>query len=112
VLVGLGKLDRAISDYTAAILLDRTFAPAYLGRADVLAKRGEHTRAVTDYTRYITLRPKDWQGFLSRATAYKALGKTDLADADAATAVKLRRAAREKRKALPARRKTPSAAGQ
>lgn len=104
------ELDRGIAAYTRTM---RRFPPrtnthfkARYNRACALLERGRTDKALADYSRYITLRPRDWKGYLERATIYKKIGKKGLADADAATAVKLRRQARRP-KTQPATKPLP-----
>jgi tetratricopeptide (TPR) repeat protein len=46
-----GEVDRAISDYTKAIVSDPTYAPAYNGRGRAYVSKGDYVRAVDDVTR-------------------------------------------------------------
>jgi hypothetical protein len=46
-----GEVDRAISDYTKAIVSDPNFAPAYNGRGRTYVSKGDYVRAVDDVTR-------------------------------------------------------------
>jgi tetratricopeptide (TPR) repeat protein len=46
-----GEVDRAISDYTKAIVLDPNYAPAYNGRGRAYVSKGDYVRAVDDVTR-------------------------------------------------------------
>ena len=46
-----GDIDRAISDYTKAIVLDPNYAPAYNGRGRAYVSKGDYVRAVDDVTR-------------------------------------------------------------
>jgi len=46
-----GEADRAISDYTRAIVSDPNYAPAYNGRGRAYVSKGDYVRAVDDVTR-------------------------------------------------------------
>jgi tetratricopeptide (TPR) repeat protein len=46
-----GEVDRAISDYTKAIVSDPNYAPAYNGRGRAYVRKGDYVRAVDDVTR-------------------------------------------------------------
>ena len=46
-----GDSDRAISDYTKAIVLNPNYAPAYNGRGRAYTSKGDYVRAVDDVTR-------------------------------------------------------------
>jgi len=46
-----GEVDRAISDYTKAIVSDPNYAPAYNGRGRAYVSKGDYVRAVDDVTR-------------------------------------------------------------
>ena len=48
-----GLIDDAEEMYTRAIMADRTFATAYLGRANVRLERGQLMEAVADYEQYL-----------------------------------------------------------
>src|SRR5262245_13953507 len=46
-----GEVDRAIADYTKAIVSDPNYAPAYNGRGRAYVSKGDYVRAVDDVTR-------------------------------------------------------------
>ncbi len=46
-----GDSDRAISDYTKAIVLDPSYVPAYNSRGRAYVSKGDYVRAVDDVTR-------------------------------------------------------------
>jgi tetratricopeptide (TPR) repeat protein len=46
-----GEIDRAISDYTKAIVADPNYAPAYEHRGRAYVSKGDYVRAVDDVTR-------------------------------------------------------------
>jgi len=56
-----GNIDDAEAMYTQAILADRTFAAAYLGRANIRLQRGLLDEAVADYQQYLIFAPRSPQ---------------------------------------------------
>jgi tetratricopeptide (TPR) repeat protein len=46
-----GEVDRAISDYTKAIVSEPNYVPAYNGRGRAYVSKGDYVRAVDDVTR-------------------------------------------------------------
>jgi tetratricopeptide (TPR) repeat protein len=46
-----GEIDRAISDYTVAIVLNPNYAPAYNSRGRAYTSKGDYLRAVADVTK-------------------------------------------------------------
>jgi len=56
-----GNIDDAEAMYTQAIQADRTFATAYLGRANVRLQRGLLDEAVADYEQYLIFAPQSPQ---------------------------------------------------
>lgn len=73
-------LDKAISDFTKAILLDGKDADAYLHRGIALKIKGDMDKAIQDYTKAIELAP-DATAYSNRGNAW--LKKGDLAKAQA-----------------------------
>ena len=56
-----GNIDDAEEMFTRAILADRTFAAAYLGRANIRLQRGLLNEAVADYQQYLIFAPRSPQ---------------------------------------------------
>jgi len=56
-----GFMDEAMDMYNQAIQMDRTFATAYLGRANIRLQRGELNEAITDYQQYLIFAPRSPQ---------------------------------------------------
>ena len=46
-----GDVDRAISDYTKAMVFNPNYAPAYNSRGRAYASKGDYVRAVDDVTK-------------------------------------------------------------
>lgn len=80
----LVNLEEAIDDYSKAIELNRRFAPAWIGRADMRRRRQEFQEAIDDTSIGLCLLPSDpnWvafraMGLVVRGSCYRALGRTD-----------------------------------
>jgi tetratricopeptide (TPR) repeat protein len=84
-----GLHDQAIADYTRAIALDPTDAPAYSMRGVAYEAKGLHDQAIADYTRAIALSPNDPYAHNYRGVAYEAKGLHDQAIADYRAALKI-----------------------
>lgn len=65
----LGWLERAIQDYSRALLLDPADYGAYYNRAKAHADLGEHDLAVEDYSQAIRLMPDHDFAYYSRANS-------------------------------------------
>src|SRR5262245_6911334 len=55
-----GNIDRAVADYTKAIVLNPNYAPAYNSRGRAYVSKGDYVRAVDDVTRAGELARKAW----------------------------------------------------
>jgi tetratricopeptide (TPR) repeat protein len=55
-----GDVDRAIADYTKAIVLNPNYAPAYNSRGRAYASKGDYIRAVDDVTKAGEITAKAW----------------------------------------------------
>ncbi len=84
-----GDADRAISDYSLAILMDPQSVQAYRCRAIAYAKRGQAEMAIADMTKAIRLDTGDARMYINRGIAY--CGKRDYnkAIADFSEAIRL-----------------------
>lgn len=79
--------DFAIADFTRAEgrwINPRAYLYMYRGKSQ--AQKGEYTEAIRDYKLAITRNPKIAEAYRLRATAYRAIGRIDLADIDEAKA--------------------------
>ncbi len=74
-----GLLDRALEEYTQAILLNPNYAEAYLGRGWVHHAKGSRHLAVKNFSQAIRLKPRNPEAHFGRAWAYEQLGQVDLA---------------------------------
>jgi protein O-mannosyl-transferase len=66
-----GDNDRAIQDYTQAIMFDSTYAPAFNNLGVACKNKGDYDRAIENYTRAIMLNPGYAIAFSNRGIAYK-----------------------------------------
>ena len=78
----LGELERAIQEFSRALVLDPENANAYYNRANAYADLGEHGAAVEDYSAAIWLEPDHDFAIYNRANSYVATGDWDHALAD------------------------------
>src|SRR5262249_47211100 len=81
--------DRAIADYSEAITLVPTNAPAFFGRGSAYVNKGDNDRAIADYNEAIRLDPKFAFAFNNRGFAYFRKGDPDRAIADFSEAIRL-----------------------
>jgi lipoprotein NlpI len=85
-----GLLDRALEEYTQAILLEPNFAEAYLGRGWVHHAKGSRRLAIKNFSQAIRLKPRNPEAFFGRAWAYEQLGQVDLAIKEYGQAIRLK----------------------
>lgn len=85
-----GNLDRAIKDYDRAIKLNPAYAEAFYNRGTAHLLKNRYTRAITDFDQAIKLNPDYTDAFNNRSFARRGKGDVDGADADSATASRLR----------------------
>lgn len=83
------RLERALSDATAAVKADRTLAEAFQVRGDVFRARGDLESAVADYTQAIELDSTNVAAYLGRGQAYCRQHRLDEAIGDFTTALRL-----------------------
>lgn len=74
-----GLYDRAIVEYTQAILLDQGFAEAYLGRGWAQEAKGNHKQAIRNFTQAIRASSSYAEAYFGRGWAHEQLGQSDLA---------------------------------
>ena len=87
----LGKLDynKAIIEFTEAIRLDPTFAPAYLGRGNAHSNQGNLDEAIRDYCEAIRLDPNYAIAYYNRGAVYQHKNKFSKAFSDYNAAIRL-----------------------
>jgi tetratricopeptide (TPR) repeat protein len=85
------KLDlkAALGDYTKAIELKQTYAPAYMGRGWVWALTAQNDMAISDLSKAIELDPKLALAYSRRGAVYGDMGKYDKAKDDLERAILL-----------------------
>ena len=81
-----GGSGKALVDYSIAIILDPTYADAYVERSSTHHDRGEHQLAFEDADEAIRLNPDIALAYVNRAAALAALGRDAEADSDVAQA--------------------------
>jgi tetratricopeptide (TPR) repeat protein len=84
-----GDHDRAIADYTEAILLNPKNSIAYDDRGDAYQAKGDNDRAIADYSEAITIDPKRPAYYLDRGFPYQVKGDNERAIADYDEAIRL-----------------------
>ena len=84
-----GDNDRAIQDYTQAIMLNPNYAVAYDNRGLAYKSEGDYDRAIHDYTQAIMLNPGYAMAYGNRGAAYHAKGDYDRAILDYTQAITL-----------------------
>jgi lipoprotein NlpI len=86
---GKGDLDRAISDFTAAINADANFAYAYADRGDVYRSIGQCDAAISDYDQALRLQPDRAELYVSRGICRVRRGEHDSAMVNFEMAIRL-----------------------
>src|SRR5260221_394657 len=81
-LQGAPFLDKAMSDFNAAIRINPTAAAHFVGRASTHMYKEEFQPAIADFTEAIRLSPGDEYTFLHRGIAYHSVNEPDNAIAD------------------------------
>ena len=77
-----GEYDKAITEYSEALRLDRASKRAFNNRGYAWYKKGQKDKAVSDYSEGIRLQPRYVQALNNRGYALSDLGKLDAAIAD------------------------------
>lgn len=78
----LGHFKEALSACEQALRVESTYIPPYLTMGDIYTKLRQYNKAIDNYSMYISGYPDLPQTYLSRAKAYEALGKSELAKRD------------------------------
>ena len=84
-----GDHDRAIGDFSQAIVVNPGSASAFHGRGIAYGRKGDTDRAIADLGRAIQLNPNLVSAYTNRAHAYTLKGQFDLAIADANAALRI-----------------------
>jgi tetratricopeptide (TPR) repeat protein len=85
----LGNIDEATHAIDRALYCDVRLGPAYRTRGRIRMAKKAYMPAVEDFTIAIKLEPKKGEYFAFRASAYQAMGESELAKADLAKAREL-----------------------
>jgi tetratricopeptide (TPR) repeat protein len=88
-LMGEGKLDEAIVEFTEAVGLAPSWAEAYFHRGNAYGSNGEYDLAIADYTEAIGIDQEYVEAYSNRGLAYGHKGEYDRAIADYAKAIEI-----------------------
>jgi len=77
VLVGMGRLDGALTDYTTVIGADPNYAEYYLDRGNIFRRMGRNSDAMADYDAALRLSPPFPEVYYNRADMELAAGDID-----------------------------------
>jgi Flp pilus assembly protein TadD len=88
-LVGQGRYDRAVAEYTEAIRIEPRSALAYMGRGVARAKAGRVKRAIADQTEATRIDPGLAAAFRNRGRDHWTRGAVKSALADFTEAIRL-----------------------
>ena len=81
-LLGQGKAEEAVADFTTALETDPNYLPAFLNRAEMFRARDQCSEAIADYDKILAQDAKHMEALLGRATCRASLGTLDTASAD------------------------------
>ena len=75
----MGRLERALSDYNTALLLDPGFAPGYNNRGNVQARRGDLDAAIADHAKAVEIDPDYVDAWINLARDHEEAGEPEQA---------------------------------
>ena len=84
-----GEFDKAIAEFSRAVLLDPQNSLAYEGRGNAHVNKGEFDKAIADYTHALKIEPALALVYVNRGLAYAKKKDSDKAIADYTSAVSL-----------------------
>lgn len=84
-----GDYDKAVDNYTRAVMLNPNFTDAYFYRGSVFLKQGGYDRAIEDFSKAISLNPDLAEAYMNRGIARMSKGDIDNAIVDYNQALKL-----------------------
>ena len=84
-----GQYQLAISDYNAALNIDRNFAESLSDRAIAYGNIGQYQRAFSDFDRAIKIKPNSAYTYYARGLFYRFNGRNDLAIADFTQSIRI-----------------------
>ena len=80
---GKGQADRAIADYTQALVINPRLALAYTNRGLAYHDKGQYDQALADYEEALAINPSDAEAYTNRGFVYMVnLGNKTKACAD------------------------------
>ena len=82
-------LDRALTDFDAAIKYNPSLATAYGNRGYLYHRKRDMTRALADYSAGIKLEPNDILRYIDRGNVYRSMKNLDRAAADYGEAIRV-----------------------
>ena len=84
-----GLFEKAIEEYTQAIIIKPDLIEAYVGRAWSHLSRSNHTKAIRNYSQAIRLKPAYADAYFGRGWAHEKSGDADQAIRDYSEAIRL-----------------------
>jgi tetratricopeptide (TPR) repeat protein len=84
-----GRLNRAVSDYTAALKADPGLTAAYANRGDSHARQKNHQAAIDDFNKFLAAHPSEPKVYFKRGVSHYKLKQYDQAVGDFTKAVSL-----------------------
>jgi tetratricopeptide (TPR) repeat protein len=84
-----GDYDRAVEEYTKALMLNPRDAVSYFNRGNAWSGKKDWEKAIQDYTAAIRITQRDPEFFVNRGRAYEAANNAKKAIADFTVAIKL-----------------------
>lgn len=90
-LLGEEKWDDAITEFTKAVDIDKTYAEAYLGRGEALRELEDYSTAIQSYKSALDIDPKLAKAYNGRGVCYREAKLYDLALNDFDNAIQLDR---------------------
>ena len=87
--IDMGKREKAISDYTLAIMKNPNYSPAFNSRGISYHKMGEYKEAIKDFTKAINLNPDYYLAYINRGISHYKIGEYDEAITDYTEATRL-----------------------
>ena len=84
-----GLFEKAIEEYTQAIIIKPEMVKAYIGRAWSHLSRGNYTKAIRNYGQAIRLKPSSADAYFGRGWAHEKAGDANQAIRDYSEAIRL-----------------------
>jgi PKD repeat protein len=87
--VGLGRMEEAIKEFSAAVDTDPTYAPAYANRGAAYITQKKYNKALDDLTKAVSIAPEDKNTHYNLAVLYTLQKQFDRAIDTLETAIRL-----------------------